>query len=319
MGNGELSKELAAFEQVAQIIHPQCRLQHAGPLAGGVSAQVTALEILLHDGGRRRLVVRRHGDADLKRNPNVAEDEFRLLQVLSTKGILAPRPVFFDPSRRILPAPYLVVEYVEGSADPAPLSDAGRIIVMAEQLAAIHRLRVSNAGIAFLPKQAPRLSEWFRERSAHCGASADDFRIREALAQVWPLSSPDISALLHGDFWPGNILWKDGRIAAVVDWEDAELGDPLADLANSRLEILWAFGLEAMRCFTSRYESLAPADYSRLPYWDLYAALHSAPKISKWGLHEAAEIEAREKLGMFIAMALDRIDGTRPEGEPASP
>ena len=25
--------------------------------------------------------------------------------------------------------------------------------------------------------------------------------------------------LLHGYLWPGNLLWQDGRLVAVVDWE----------------------------------------------------------------------------------------------------
>ena len=62
--------------------------------------------------------------------------------------------------------------------------------------------------------------------------------------------------LLHGDFWPGNILWRYGQLVAVIDWEDAALGDPLADVANSRLEILWAFGIDAMQSFTHYYQSL---------------------------------------------------------------
>jgi aminoglycoside phosphotransferase (APT) family kinase protein len=47
---------------------------------------------------------------------------------------------------------------------------------------------------------------------------------------------------LHGDYWPGNLLWNDGKLAAVLDWEDAERGDPLADIALARLDICWAFG-----------------------------------------------------------------------------
>jgi aminoglycoside phosphotransferase (APT) family kinase protein len=37
----------------------------------------------------------------------------------------------------------------------------------------------------------------------------------------------------------------------VLDWEDAAIGDPLADVANVRLELLWARGIEAMEPFTS--------------------------------------------------------------------
>lgn len=38
--------------------------------------------------------------------------------------------------------------------------------------------------------------------------------------------------LIHGDLWPNHILWdpQTVRATAVIDWEDARLGDPAADL-----------------------------------------------------------------------------------------
>jgi aminoglycoside phosphotransferase (APT) family kinase protein len=89
-------------------------------------------------------------------------------------------------------------------------------------------------------------------------------------------------ALLHGDFWPGNLLWKDGKLVAVIDWEDAEVGNPLADFAISRLDILWIFGLDALHAFTERYQSLVTLDFSQLAYWDLFAALRPASRIAAW-------------------------------------
>ena len=60
---------------------------------------------------------------------------------------------------------------------------------------------------------------------------------------------------------------------AVIDWEDAALGDPLIDLAQSRAEIVWIFGFAAMEIFTRAYQSLMDLDYRDLPYWDLCAVL----------------------------------------------
>jgi len=38
--------------------------------------------------------------------------------------------------------------------------------------------------------------------------------------------------LIHNDLWPSHILWDDppSRPTGVIDWEDARLGDPAADL-----------------------------------------------------------------------------------------
>jgi aminoglycoside phosphotransferase (APT) family kinase protein len=48
-------------------------------------------------------------------------------------------------------------------------------------------------------------------------------------------NAPDLEeddmVVIHGDYRFGNFLWDGTRIAAVVDWERAMLGDPMADLA----------------------------------------------------------------------------------------
>ena len=82
------------------------------------------------------------------------------------------------------------------------------------------------------------------------------------------------AVLLHGDYWPGNTLWQRGTLVCVIDWEDAVLGDPLADVANARMELTMAFGPTAAADFTDQYRALVPAlDLTALPHWDLYAAL----------------------------------------------
>ena len=82
--------------------------------------------------------------------------------------------------------------------------------------------------------------------------------------------------VLHGDCWPGNLLWRDGRLAGVIDWEEAAFGDALADLAILRLEIVWHFGTAAMDMLTDEYLALRPAvGTATLPVWDLRAALRA--------------------------------------------
>jgi aminoglycoside phosphotransferase (APT) family kinase protein len=37
-------------------------------------------------------------------------------------------------------------------------------------------------------------------------------------------------ALVHGDFNPANFLYHDGRVTALIDWENSRIGDPREDL-----------------------------------------------------------------------------------------
>ena len=46
-------------------------------------------------------------------------------------------------------------------------------------------------------------------------------------AQVPPERRP---TLVHGDYHPGNMLFADGKVVALLDWEIAEIGQPLLDL-----------------------------------------------------------------------------------------
>lgn len=288
-------------------MHPGCRLLRAWPLAGGVSAETTALEILLPDGQRTKAVIHRHGEADLRQTPHVAADEFRLLHALKSAGLLVPAPLFFDETGRILSTPYVVVEHIEGKTEWEPFDAAPLAVRMAASLARIHGVDVTDPDLTFLPRQSQRLSAWFKNSLIEGLPAPDMLHAWETLKSVWPLARPESGVLLHGDYWPGNILWRDGEIVAVIDWEDAELGDPLGDVANSRLELVLAFGFEAMMRFTDHYRTLAQIDISRLPYWDLCAALQCAPRIAKWGLDKAAETKACEKLRQFVNNALEQI------------
>jgi aminoglycoside phosphotransferase (APT) family kinase protein len=40
----------------------------------------------------------------------------------------------------------------------------------------------------------------------------------------------DRVAIVHGDLRFGNLLYEDGRLTALLDWEMVHLGDPLEDL-----------------------------------------------------------------------------------------
>ncbi len=295
------------FAQVVRKIDPQSKLLRTWELKGGVSAQVTALEIEQPDGQSKKMIVRQHGPVDLKTNPQVAADEFKLLRILQAAGLATPAPYYLDRTGEIFSTPYVVIEYVDGRTEFAPANLAGFLLQLATHLSSIHRIDCSNLDLSFLPQQEKVYTEKLRERPARLDESIDEGRIRDTLERVWPLPQRNASVLLHGDYWPGNILWRDGQLVAVVDWEDAKVGDPLADLASSRLEILWAFGIDAIHRFTHHYQAVTPIDCTNLPYWDLCAALRPAFKIAEWAADDIAEQTMREGHRLFIAQAFDEL------------
>jgi aminoglycoside phosphotransferase (APT) family kinase protein len=253
------------------------------------------------------MIVRQHGEVDLNHNPHIAADEFKLLQLLHSVGLATPTPYHLDQSCEIFSTPYIVIEYIEGKPEFAPSNLPDLILQFATHLSRIHHVDCSKLDLSFLPQQEKIYAEKLRERPAKVDESLDEGHIRDTLEAAWPLPQLNTSVLLHGDFWPGNILWKDGQLVAVIDWEDATLGDPLADVANSRLEILWAFGIDAMQSFTHQYQSMTIFDFTLLPYWDLCAALRPAFKIAEWAADDSAEKTMREGHRWFITQAFEKL------------
>jgi len=156
----------------------------------------------------------------------------------------------------------------------------------ATHLASIHALDCQRLDVGFLPQHAAAVATQVRQDSSMpsmADSAPDEGRILDALRSAWPIGQQNQSVLLHGDYWPSNTIWQDERLAAIIDWEDAAIGDPLADLANSRLEILWAGGFDAMTSYTQQYHTLRPIDRTNLPYWDLYAALRPVRNMAGLG------------------------------------
>ena len=313
-----MSSDDDKYQRLFEAIAPQSKLLRAWPLKGGISAEMTALEIERPDRQVSRLIVRRPGDSVLKRNPRAAEDEFKLLQMTRSLGLATQTPYYLDQSGAIFPAPYLVIEYIDGQPEfsIAHIDDAAQ--QLATHLARIHSADHSKHDLSFLPAPPRGFIDRFGERPAIVNSSLDEGRIRDTLEAAWPFPQRNAPALLHGDFWPGNILWWDGQLVAVIDWEDATLGDPLTDLAISRLDMLWIFGLDAMRSFTQQYISMMAIDYSNLPYWHLCAALRlvrlAGANLAEWaaffvpfGRPDITEQTIREQYRFFVDQAFEQI------------
>lgn len=306
------------FEQLVQKIAPQSKLLRTWPLTGGISAEMTAFEIERPDGQTSRMIVRRPGEGTLRQNPYAAQGEFKLLQLMQDWGLATPRPYHLDQSGQIFSRPYLVVEYIEGRPEFAPSNLPDFIRQLATHLAKIHSVDCSNPDLSFLPEQPQGFVDNFGKQPPNLDTSLDEGRIRNALAAVWPVPQRNAAVLLHGDFWPGNILWQAGKLVAVIDWEDAKSGDPLADLAISRLDMAWIFGIEALNSFTDHYKSMMAIDYSNLPYWDLSAALRlirlAGSDLAEWvaffppfGRPDITEQSMREDYRLFITQAFEKL------------
>lgn len=255
---------MEALHHLLQKVEPGARIERSWPLLGGVSARVQALEFTRPDGSSGRLVVRQRKSHEWKPvAPEEAAREHALLVALHARGLPVPRSRHFEPPDT------LVQELIAGtSALPSDFAAP-----LAETLALIHAVPVAELP-ALPPREdpVPELRSWFSEDAVWVERLPHESRARGAVC------------LLHGDFWPGNILWNEGRLQAVIDWEDAACGDPLSDLACARVELGVVAGPDAMELFTRLYLARVDVDPALLPLWDLYVSTAALRSMDQWGL-----------------------------------
>ena len=307
----EAVDEYDRFEQLIRRFDPHARLKDHRSLPGGYSADVTVLELEARDGTSRKLIHRLHSAVDLQQNPNVAADEFRVLQLAHAAGLAAPAPVYLDAANPLFPIPSLVLEYAEGHTDLKPGDPAEYVMQMARELARIHRMDISGKDLFFLLRLEDACAVDMGKHTDTDVTTADERRLLALLTPYWPLPHKNTPVVLHGDYWPGNTLWQDGRLTAVIDWEDTRRGDPLFDVSNARFEILMLFGAEIMEVFTRHYASLNPVDAGCLPWWDVYTAFRVVNKLDLLATVERDESLIRADHYWFVEQARDRMGSCR--------
>jgi aminoglycoside phosphotransferase (APT) family kinase protein len=174
--------------------------------------------------------------------------EWRIIDALH-RGSQVPVPTPLARCRdvEVTGAPFYVMEFVEGLilrtvADSAGFS-ARDYLAATESLVgvqvALHALDVDAVGLGDLARTRTgyvvrQLHRWKTQVDA---ARVRDLpvldEVHEALAaSVPPESGPP--GLVHGDYrFDNTVLGADRRLAAVLDWELATIGDPVADFAWS--------------------------------------------------------------------------------------
>lgn len=283
------------IQRSVRAMDPSWRLLRIQALRGRASA----LHVATRSETQTRLILLTHSQHDRQRNPHIARHEFQLLKVLTKSGLPTPDALSLCEEHQ---PPFLITSFVEGSARFDAPRRAAYCRRLAAALFAIHSISLSRRDFAFLPKiDAATIGE----QSPRAGGRHELYQVMQRAAPQVEFNAP---ALLHGDFWPGNLLWNGDELAAIIDWEDAMLGDPLADLGKSRLEILWALGQEAMKLYSAHYLALNhKLNASALPFWDLWGASRLSHYPSFAPAPEAIP-RMREQYNGFVADAIGRLE-----------
>lgn len=211
---------------------------HAEVIAGGKSN--LTYRLWADDG--RTWVVRRPPLGHVLATAHDMTREFTVMTALGKTRVPVPPTHFLCDDPAVIGAPFYVMSYVDGTVyrggPESRALNAERARHMSEHLidvlADLHDIDPTDVGLdgfgrpeGYLNRQLARWHKQFDlSRSRDLPGMEDLFA---ALAADVPESGAP--AIVHGDYRLDNVIVDaDDRVAAVLDWEMATLGDPLADL-----------------------------------------------------------------------------------------
>jgi aminoglycoside phosphotransferase (APT) family kinase protein len=170
--------------------------------------------------------------------------EARLLRALEATPVQVPRVLAVCPEQDVIGAPFYVMEQVTGEVitDTIPPaldtpSDRARIAdELIDALVELHRVDFTDLGLdgfgkpsGYLERQLRRFSGlWEHNRTRELPQVEE---VGRWLAANLPSSPP--ATIVHGDFRLGNTMFAPqtpAQLVAILDWEMATIGDPLADV-----------------------------------------------------------------------------------------
>jgi aminoglycoside phosphotransferase (APT) family kinase protein len=262
---------------------------------------VHAVSVEGRRGGIRELVLRRFVRLDwLAEEPDVAQREATALELLADVDRPTPRLVAVDEDGSAAGAPAVLMTRMPGRIqwDPPVVDEFVR--ALAEPLPAIHCTPVA-AGVS-LPDYRPYP---LRMQRAPTWASRPD--VWERAIEVLEAASSGLSgsppgperSFIHRDYHPGNVLWEAGKLSGIVDWVNASIGSPWADVGHCRVNIASELGQDAADRFLGVYRSVSGRTDDYDPYWDISAAIG--------GLDEDADAEPSPADERFLIAAVARL------------
>ena len=266
---------------------------HLERLEGGVSADVLALTLRSAQGVEEKVV--------LRQKAGTLGQEALAMARARAAGL--PVPAVEEIPQGLTPngAPALLMPYIPGHRQIDLTQPGPQLQRMAAFLAELHQVDIEGLdALPWLLDPLPELPEFL---------AIDE---RFAALRRWAESAPRTPygvtpVLLHGDFWPGNLRWEGGELAGVLDWEDCHRGDPMVDVALTRLELRYLLGPAGAEQFTEAYGARAPVDLQRLALWDCYVASAALVYMGSWGLPEAEVTHMRQEATAFLHEAAARL------------
>lgn len=247
-------------------------------VSGGASRQAWFVDLDAGTDGAQQLFLRydprepRPGSAF-----HSLQVEAAIIAELHRHGVQVPRVIAAHPS-----AQAVLMDRVAGETWFRLIKDSDEQVRTAQdfiaKLAAMHRIDARELRIAGLGPAGP-VADHVRAEIAEMRSRVDRYGRPAPLLGFcidWlDRNVPDYdgpTVLVQGDTGPGNFMYADGVVTAIVDWELAHFGDPMDDIAWLSLRTVQ----DTFTDFPARlaeYEALSGhrIDETRVWYYRLFA------------------------------------------------
>jgi aminoglycoside phosphotransferase (APT) family kinase protein len=246
-------------------------------------------------GGGTRVVVRRPPLGHVLPSAHDMRREYRVISALSAIGFPVPEPLLLCEDADVIGAPFYVMRHVDGvvlrdtthQPDRATARTCGEALV--DLLVRLHGVDHDAVGLAdfgrpegYLQRQVRRWhDQWKRSQTR-------DLPLLDEVAARLDIRIPPSSraGIVHGDYRLDNVMFSsdvlssdqagNAHIVAVMDWEMATIGDPLADvgllvvytdLARVNVTPPVPDGFPTGTELAARYASAAGIDVARLNWY----------------------------------------------------
>jgi aminoglycoside phosphotransferase (APT) family kinase protein len=243
--------DYARFEQwCADQIPGFGRMTEIFQISGGASNPTFI--VTTNDGpATRKFVLRKQPPGKLLPSAHQVDREYRIMKALVETDVPVPnvRALCMDTS--VIGVTFYVMDFVEGrvfeDAQLAGFTPAQRAAVYDDlnaTLAKLHKVDFAAIGLGDFGRPGNyferQIGRWIKQ---YRGAQTEDIPAMERLIDYLPAHIPndDAVTIAHGDYRLQNTMVHptEPRLVAVLDWELATLGNPLADVAYNGL--LWEF------------------------------------------------------------------------------
>ena len=218
------------------------------------------------------------------------EREFRALRALDGHQVRAPAALAVDTDGAFLGAPGIVMSRMRGKADAVhflklPRAEGEALTNdLAETVGGLHAVPCNPAMLGEIqvvdPPRAIAARQVQHWRDTFVAQRLEPLPVMKWLFDwlVDELPEPTTLCLVHGDLRPGNFLYEDARVTALLDWEMAHIGDPVEDLAWIFRPMWSPEHYVSQRKFLERYmhQTGRVVTWSHLLYYRVFSELKFA-------------------------------------------